>query len=387
MHSGNLALHKVTLSLGRVSSGLYPVEPSPFSLCCGCRLKDEKMIVFRGRVLWISIFLLAFVLSARCSYLYDECTVQDARSGLEIKTFGDSLRVTIANSDEDNDVTIGIKGKEKPKTLEIKKKWMEVECRVSGDEEIECGEEKSSTTESNSGGLAREFEIRNAEVLANCPQGLPNKELPPSTTVKFPRWNSTKEHFAVIPEVDLTVVLSIFGEDLVLCWDGNQAAVKASEGDCQGLPAREVHKVTLDYETQEIKSADGRVLRRLNSTNANKDDLMKMKADGGKAWAVQSLGDWPHPQDQDQSTDNQVEWTCNNGGTSGVILIVLLVLFIITTIVLAVYILRLRINSRTPSASSRELTLNTARETMVSKHPHRRDSGVETINDIYGFDD
>lgn len=39
---------------------------------------------------------------------------------------------------------------------------------------------------------------------------------------------------------------------------------------------------------------------------------MKMKADGGKAWAVQSLGDWPHPhdQDQDQSTDNQVE--CEN---------------------------------------------------------------------------
>lgn len=71
MHSGNLALHKVTLSLGRVSSGLYPVKPSPFSLCCGCRLKDEKMIVFRGRVLWISIFLLAFVVSARCSYLYD----------------------------------------------------------------------------------------------------------------------------------------------------------------------------------------------------------------------------------------------------------------------------------------------------------------------------
>nr|XP_027216147.1 uncharacterized protein LOC113808851 [Penaeus vannamei] len=139
------------------------------------------------------------------------------------------------------------------------------------------------------------------------PSRLPNKELPPSTTVKFPRWNSTKEHFAVVSEVNLTVALSIFGEDLVLCWDGNQTAVKASEGDCQGLPAREVHKVTLDYETQEIKSADGRVLRRLNSTNANKDDLMKMKADGGKAWAVQSLGDWPHPHDQDQSTDNQVE--------------------------------------------------------------------------------
>lgn len=86
-----------------------------------------------------------------------------------------------------------------------------------------------------------------------CFSGLPNKELPPSTTVKFPRWNSTKEHFAVIPEVNLTVALSIFGEDLVLCWDGNQTAVKASEGDCQGLPAREVHKVTLDYETQEIK--------------------------------------------------------------------------------------------------------------------------------------
>lgn len=48
----------------------------------------------------------------------------------------------------------------------------------------------------------------------------------------------------------------------------------------------------------------------MNSTNANKDDLMKMKADGGKAWAVQSLGDWPHPHDQDQSTDNQVE--CEN---------------------------------------------------------------------------
>ncbi|XP_063595849.1 uncharacterized protein LOC134772727 [Penaeus indicus] len=284
-----------------------------------------------GRIFprWTAIaFLLAVVNTCQCSYLYDDCTVKKDNKGVEIKTFRDSLRMTIARKNEDYDVVIEIN--DKKETLKIpKNKWTETECRVSSNEEVECREEMSNTAEKNSGGLLKKFTIKNAEVLANCPQGLPNKELTSDTPIDFPRWNSTREHFAVIPEENLTVSLFIFGENLFLCWDGKQTAIKTSKEDCQALPAHEVHKIALDYESQEIKSADGRILRGMNSTNANKDALMKMKSGGGKAWVVQSLGDWPHLQDQDQSTDSQTECIYSDKGD----IILVLTLLVLATAV------------------------------------------------------
>lgn len=77
--------------------------------------------------------------------------------------------------------------------------------------------------------------------------------------------------------MNLTVAWSISGDR----WDGNQ-----TEG-----------KITVDYKTQEIKSADR-----------------------------------PRPQDQDQSTDNQMEWTCSYVGTIEVFLIFLFVVFTVHVI-------------------------------------------------------
>ncbi|XP_063595848.1 uncharacterized protein LOC134772726 [Penaeus indicus] len=337
------------------------------------------MIVFRGRALWNYISLLAFMVhTSRCSYLYDDCTVKKDNKGVEIKTFRDSLHMTIARKNEDDEVVIEIN--DKKKTLNIpKNKW--TECRVSSNEEVECREEMSNTAEKNSGGLLKKFTIKNAEVLANCPQGLPNKELTSDTSIDFPRWNSTREHFAVIPEENLTVSLTIFGENLNLCWDGKQTAVKTNKEDCQALSAHEEHKITLDYESQQIKRADGRILRTVNSTNANKDGLMKMKSDGGKAWVVQILGDWTHL----QGSQNECKSNC---GGNNAILYVFLTFFIITTIALFCYLLRIRRNSSRSRAypASQVLELNTAKETMTDENPGSMDYGEETINDIYDYD-
>ncbi|XP_063614222.1 uncharacterized protein LOC134787390 [Penaeus indicus] len=337
------------------------------------------MIVFRGRALWNYISLLAFMVhTSRCSYLYDDCTVKKDNKGVEIKTFRDSLHMTIARKNEDDEVVIEIN--DKKKTLNIpKNKW--TECRVSSNEEVECREEMSNTAEKNSGGLLKKFTIKNAEVLANCPQGLPNKELTSDTSIDFPRWNSTREHFAVIPEENLTVSLTIFGENLNLCWDGKQTAVKTNKEDCQALSAHEEHRITLDYESQQIKRADGRILRTVNSTNANKDGLMKMKSDGGKAWVVQILGDWTHL----QGSQNECKSNC---GGNNAILYVFLTFFIITTIALFCYLLHIRRNSSRSRAypASQVLELNTAKETMTDENPGSMDYGEETINDIYGYD-
>ncbi|XP_037795042.1 uncharacterized protein LOC119590453 [Penaeus monodon] len=350
----------------------------------------RKIIVFAWFVSLVSSLFwgLRGVDVSDVSYLYDDCTVKKAYDGVVIKTFRDSLRVTIANNNENDDVAIEIKGQDtkEPPNVPKKKKWTEIECRVSSNGKPECGEEMSNTAEKkNSDLLLKEFTIKNAEVLANCPQGLPNKELTLATWIDFPRWNSTREHFAVIPEVNLTVSLSIFGEELFLCWDGKQTAVNTSKGDCQALPAHEVHKITLDYESHKIKSDDGRILRRLNPTNANKDALMKMKTDGGKAWAVQSLGDWRDLQDQDQSTYNRMECTSN---TDRNILLAFLILFLVTTIALCCYLLRIKRNSSKSRSypASQVLELNTATESMTNENHGRIDYGEETVNDIYGYD-
>ncbi|XP_047499629.1 uncharacterized protein LOC125046056 [Penaeus chinensis] len=345
------------------------------------------MIVFRGRSLWNYVSLLAFmVYTSRCSYLYDDCTVKKDYEGVVIKTFRDSLRVTIANTKENDKVAIINKGKRK--TLAIpKNKWTEIECRVSSNDEVECEEMSNTAEKKNSGGPLKEFTLKNAEVLANCPQGLPNKELTSDTSIDFPRWKSTREHFAIIPEENLTVSLSIFGQNLSLCWNGKQTVVKTSKEDCQALPAHKVHKITLDYELQEIKSADGRFPIGVNSTNANKDDLMKMKSEGGKAWVVQSRDDWTHLQDQDQSTGSQTECICDHGGNTEVILSLFLLFFIITTIALCCYLLRIRRNSSRSRSSpaSQVLELNTAKESMTNENPGSMDYGEESENDIYGY--
>ncbi|XP_047499484.1 uncharacterized protein LOC125045927 [Penaeus chinensis] len=201
----------------------------------------------------------------------EDCTVKKEYGGVKIKTFRDSLRVTIANTKENDKGVIEIKGKRK--TLAIpKNEWTETECRVSSNDEVKCEEMSNTAEKKNSGGLLKEFTLKNAEVLANCPQGLPNKELTSDTSIDFPRWKSTREHFAIIPE--------------------------------------------------EIE---------VNSTNANKDDLMKMKSEGGKAWVVQSRDDWTHLQDQEQSTGSQTECIFDHGGNNEVILFVFLLFVMFTT--------------------------------------------------------
>ncbi|XP_042885916.1 uncharacterized protein LOC122262061 [Penaeus japonicus] len=300
------------------------------------------MTSLRGRGLWIAISLLLFAEKAhQHSYLYDDCTVQKHHKEVRIKTFRSFLNVTISRNRKDAEVKIRIGDQGERESLDLPmNKWTKIGCEYLGNDRINCSDTILDNTKSSEGELLKEWVITNADVLDNCPLGLPNKQLTPDQSESFPRWENTKENFAVTPEEDMKITMSISGERFLFCCDGNTAVVNASDGGCEDLPARETHKIIVDYDAQEIKSDDGRILKKIRITD-NASDALTMEITRGKAWLVQSLGEWPELTGQDTTCD--MECICNVNGSKEAVLSVLLALFIATTIALSCCLLRNRV--------------------------------------------
>ncbi|XP_069170605.1 uncharacterized protein [Procambarus clarkii] len=239
------------------------------------------------------------------SHLYDECVVKE---NPVITTFEDSIKFWfVRTSDEDLQIKFFLKVEDY--IMEYgnlaQHEWLQAEVKLVGDPAlyIQGRIQQRTYNRAHFGGrieipstFLKNFTILNADVLLQCPQGWPIREL--STFVwpgvRIP--SSGKEETLVLTSIlDTKVKFSVSGNMRTLCWNtsGSGLAVvgEETESDCGDL--RGNSPVTLKFlfedHNVEVLDAEGRHLDNITYQGA-RDFKFHLNVPRGPVYIAQCIG-------------------------------------------------------------------------------------------------
>nr|XP_045608346.1 uncharacterized protein LOC123764499 isoform X2 [Procambarus clarkii] len=297
------------------------------------------------------------------SHLYSECVVKE---NVKITTFEDLVKFWCVRT-SDKDLKIKPEQGGNSFTLQYKNiarhEWLQAELKLTKVPELYIqGTIHQPTKISEFIGTKKTFTIEDVNILLQCPQGWPNRELSSlGSDVRIP--SSGKEETLVLtPTVDTKVRFSVSGDKKILCLNNSSGLAVVGEemkSDCGDLSNNSAVTLKFLFEDHnvEVLDAEGRHLD--NITYQGVRDL-KFFRDGlkGPVYIAQCIGNCTKGTAQangevptNSTTVTFTEKTARDPGSyssekkpcpSCVVYIVMVVIVAILVLLLSCYVLHLR---------------------------------------------